>query len=213
MKKRIVALLTCIALILSVTCFSFDAEAASAKSILNKAYKTMKKYDTIFYYFHAEYKDNGVKGTESDGFSISDTNISHTFSDYEEWHIKSRKYTRYGSTSSWSVEKTENDNKSPKKYYGKKYQQYCLSNLENPTIKKTDKSFYIIYGKDPTGYYEAIEYKINKKNNFVMQITYHCEDSSYTDENGVKHTVTDQKWILDNVCYGYGKLKAPKILK
>jgi hypothetical protein len=212
MKKRFIALLTCIALILSAACFSFDTEAASAKSILKKAYKQMKKYDTVAYCYIDTYKENGQKKSDAPGISISDNSISYTIDNTSEmWHLKSRVFTKYTYNDSWSLEKNENDNKTPDHYYGKKLFQYMLNNLNNPKIKKSTKKSYTIVGTSPIkdNMFSKVEYTINKKTYQVTGIVFYYNDFSTSYDS----KVTNYKWTITNMCYGHGKLKAPKLLK
>ena len=211
MKKRIICILTCIALLISAICIPFDTEAASAKSILNKAYKEMKKSDTIFYCYNTNYKDNGKRIVAQEGFSISDINISHSFGEDEHWHIKSRVYSKYSWSDDWTIKKTDYDNSAPEKYYGKKSYQYVIKNLKNPVIKKSTKSSYIIEGDMPLSDldYKKVEITVSKKDKRINAIIIYFNDFTQEDDSGNKHKITDIKWEITNICYGKGKLKKP----
>ena len=58
--KGLAVILTIILMFCSIGLVPQEVEAASAKSILKKAYKEMKKSDTIFYWYEYTYKDNGT---------------------------------------------------------------------------------------------------------------------------------------------------------
>ena len=209
-KKGICVLLTVVLIINAVACFTFESEAASARSILNKAYKNMAKYSSVFYKYSDTYEVDNTKYTYS-GCSISDNSISYTVDANEEiWHIKARRYRKASYSNAWTIEKVDEDNSKPDRYYGKKLFQYAVKNLKNPKIIKNTKTAYVIVGKARTKDFSKIEVKKKKKDNVVVGMTYYYNDYTTTNNYGEEVFVKNPKWVITNLCYGNTKLKAPK---
>lgn len=209
--KGLAVILTIILMFCSIGLVPQEVEAASAKSILKKAYKEMKKSDTIFYWYEYTYKDNGTLNEADFGCAITDTSISHIFDEQEQWHIKSKVYLRNRWDFTWKVEKTDFDNKTPNKYYGKKMYQYLLKNLKNPRIKKSNKTSYVIVGTTDINdnKYKSVEITISKKDKRATGFTFKYPDETIT-RGGYEHKITKHQFKVSNICYGKGKLKAPK---
>ena len=204
----------------SAVSVSYVEAAPSARKILNKAYKYMKSYDTVFLAYDRSYKIDDTEIYNEKGFYVSDEQVSHTIDIYnsypyadEYWHKKGKVYVMYSGDSDWTTETSENDNSTKDKYFGKKLFMYCLQNAENLKLSSSGKDTYKITGTVDIKKIKKVTFTINKKKKCMVGMKIDYDNYKYKGVDGKNHSCKNEVFTMNNVCYGYGKLKMPNVLK